>query len=237
MSRLRKSLLAMGALLLLLLIGAAWWLHGNLDAIVKRAIDHYGTQMTQARVSVDSVSLRTTDGVGVVRGLVIGNPSGFRSPHAIKVNLIEFAVDVRTLADPVIHIHRIVIESPDVNYEKGEAMTNFDAIQRNIGRTISSGADDRQRTSSAPPRKLIVDELVIRNARAHATSPALLGQSISANLPDVSMRDIGKKEGGITPAQLGERVSRVISQRLVASLAFERAFKSLGDTVKGIFGR
>ena len=45
------------------------------------------------------------------------------------------------------------------------------------------------------------------------------------------------EEGGITPAQLGERVAQALSQRLIASLGFDRAFKSLGDRVKGVFGR
>jgi hypothetical protein len=65
------------ALVVLLVAGGAWWLHGNLDAIVKRSIAHYGSQMTQARVDVEAVRIRGTDGSGVVRGLVVGNPADF----------------------------------------------------------------------------------------------------------------------------------------------------------------
>src|SRR5438132_4061417 len=124
------------ALLLLAVAGGGWWLFGNLDAIVKRGITRYGSQMTQARVEVDAVQIRTTDGSGAIRGLVVGNPAGFRTPHALKVALIEVAVDIRTLTDPVVVIKRIVIESPDVIYEKGDSMTNFEAIQRNIAQAI-----------------------------------------------------------------------------------------------------
>ena len=39
------------AVLLLALAGGAWWLYGNLDAIVARAIERYGSQMSGAKVS------------------------------------------------------------------------------------------------------------------------------------------------------------------------------------------
>lgn len=225
--------------LMVALVGGAWWLYGNLDHIVARGITRYGNQMTAATVTVESVQLRSADGIGVVRGLVVGNPSGFRTDHALKVGVIEVQVDVRTLTDPVVVIKRIVIDSPDVIYEKGETLTNFDAIQQNIARSLaegntSSGSAD---VSASPPRRLIVEDFIIRNAHAQATAPLLMGKTVSATLPDIHLRQLGRAEGGLTPAQLGQIVARAISQRLVASLGFDRVLKSLGDRVKGLFGR
>ena len=231
----KRRLAAAAALLLLVLAGGAWWVYGNLDAIVLRAITRYGSQMTGAKVSVDAVQLRSTDGIGVVRGLVVGNPPGFRTPHALKVGVIEVEVAVRTLTDPVIVVKRIVIDAPDLNYEKGDTMTNFDAIQQNIARSLASGSPGEKGVTGTPPRKLIVEELLIRGAHARATAPTLLGKTVSATLPDVRLRQLGRAEGGLTPGQLGQVVARAISQRLVASLAFDR-LKSLGDRVKGLFG-
>jgi len=235
----RRLLLGTLAVLLLAFVGGAWWLYGNLDAIVARAIARYGSQMTGAKVSVERVQLRSTDGIGVVRGLVVGNPPGFHSQHALKVGVIEVAIDVRTITDPVVVVKRIVIDSPDVIYEKGDTLTNFDAIQQNIARSLAGGGSSPSEPSpgSSPPRKLIVEEFVIRNAHAQATAAALLGKTVSATLPDVHLRQLGRAEGGLTPAQLGQVVARAISQRLVASLSFDRVFRSLGDRVKGLFGR
>ncbi len=227
------------ALVVVLLAGAAWWLHGSLDHIVRRAIGHYGSQMTGSRVSVDSVELRTTDGRGVIRGLIVGNPAGFRASHAIKVGVIDLAIDVRTLADPVVVIKRLAIEAPDLIYEKGESQTNFEALQHHIAQTAgttSGGGSGSSSGSGSAPRRLIVEELVIRNARAQATAAGLAGQTIATTLPDITLRHVGREQGGVTPAQLGQIVTRALTQRLVASLGFERAFKSLGDRVKGLFG-
>lgn len=236
MKRLKKAVLGALALFALVLACGGYWLYGNLDAIVKRAIGHYGSQMTRAHVSVESVRLHTTDGSGLIRGLVIGNPAGFRSAHALKVAVIELQVDIRTLADPVVVVKRIVIDAPDVIYEKGERGTNFEAIQRNIGQALASGAASGASSTASPGRRLIVDELVIRHARAHATSAALMGQSVSATLPDIVLHRLGRDEGGLTPAQLGERVTGALRQRLIASLGVEQALKSLGKRIKGLFG-
>lgn len=226
------------ALVAMLAIGVAWWLHRGLDGIVQRAINHYGSQMTGSRVAVDAVELRTVDGRGVIRGLVVGNPAGFRAPHAIKVGVIDVSLDARTIADPVVVIRRIVIESPDVIYEKGESQTNFEAIQQHIAQAMGTSANrsDSGTGTSSGSRRLIVQELVIRNARAQATAAGLAGQSISTTLPDITLRDIGREQGGVTPAQLGQIVTKALTQRLVASLGFERAFKSLGGRVKGLLG-
>src|SRR5207245_479692 len=107
--------------------------------------------------------------------------------HALKVGVIEVAVDIHTLADPVVVVKRIVIEAPDVIYEKGAAGTNFEAIERNIARSLASGTAGGSDPGpmSKPARKIIVDEFIIRNARAQATAPAMLGQSVSATLPDI----------------------------------------------------
>jgi len=222
--------LAGAALLAALALGmAAWWLHENLDGLVKKGIAHYGSQMTQARVAVDTVRIQGADGRGVLRGLVVGNPAGFRTPHALKVGLVEVAVDLRTLADPVVVVHRIVIDAPDVIYEKSGGSTNFEALQRNIARAAG--------TSPTPARKLIVDELVIRGARARASTPGLAGHTVAATLPDIRLRHVGRAQGGVTPEQLGEQVTRALSQRLVASLSPAHVLKSVGDRVKGWLGR
>jgi len=237
MTRFRKGLLGGFVLLMLLIAGGSYWLFGNLDSIVKRAISHYGSQMTQAKVKVDEVQIRTADGLGVVRGLTVGNPDGFKSAHALKVGVIEVAVDIRTLADDVVVVKRIVIESPDVIYEKGPSGTNIEAIQRNIAQAVASGTAGGPEAPIKPARKIIVDEFVIRNAHAQASSPALLGQTVSATLPDIVLRNLGRAEGGLTPAQLGDRVAKALSQRLLASLGFDRVLKSIGDRMKGVFGR
>ena len=103
------------ALLILLLGGALFWLHHNLNHLVKNAIETYGSQMTEAKVTVSSVAITTTTGTGIIRGLVVGNPKGFKTPYALKVGQVEVEIDLSTLTHPAILIKKIMIDAPDVS--------------------------------------------------------------------------------------------------------------------------
>lgn len=68
----KKALLAIVVVLVAAIGGGIWWLHGNLDGLLKSAIEDYGSKMKQAKVSVGSVELKAADGKGAIRGLVVG---------------------------------------------------------------------------------------------------------------------------------------------------------------------
>lgn len=232
----KKIILSLVALLLLAIAGGAYWLHGNLDHLVKSAIGNYGSAMTGAKVKVEKVDIRPTDGRGTLEGLQIGNPPGFKSPYALKVGTVELEVELSTLTQDVVVIRKIAVNAPDVIYEKADAMTNFDAIQKNIEKYLGPSSKDSK------ARKLIVTEFIIRGAKAHATAPFVGDKTIDAELPDLHLRDLGKAKGGLTPGELGQEVANALEQRLMASLSFDRLMKSIGSalektgkTIKGWF--
>lgn len=178
--------------------------------------------MTQAPVKVGAVKLAPTHGRGSIHDLRVGNPKEFKTAHALQVR-------------------QITIEAPDVVYEKkDEGLTNFDALMRNIAAYIGESAPSGSRSG----KKLIVDSLTIRAARAHATAPLLAGKTVDINLPDIALKDIGRAQGGVTPGELGGIVTNAIRARLVASFKFDRLLQSgsqvldkAGATIKGWFGK
>lgn len=54
--------------------GALYWLRNNLDSLVRDAIAKYGSEMTQAKVSVGSVKIDAVNGEGIISDFEIGNP-------------------------------------------------------------------------------------------------------------------------------------------------------------------
>lgn len=227
------------ALLLLAVVaaGAIFWLRGNLDGLVKDAIEKYGSDMTQARVKVASVEISAADGRGVIRGLSIGNPAGFRTPRALKVAEIEVAIDLASLAGDVVTIRKIAIVAPDVIYEKGEVGTNFDAIQKNIAAYVGPSKQEGG-------KKLIVTEFAMRGATGQASAPFMNGKTVVVALPDIVLHDLGKSKGGMTPGELGQAIAAAIKQRLSSEVSFDRLAKSAshglesaGKAIKGLFGK
>lgn len=210
--------------LLALVIGVLVWLGGNLDGMVRSAIAKYGSEMTQASVSVGGVKINALDGVGSISDLTIGNPKGFKTPHAFKVKDFTVSVDPASVTQGVVVVRKIAIIAPDVIYEMGDSMTNFDAIQKNIaGYSGSSGSKaNENKASDKGGTKLIVEEFTIKGAKAHASAPFLDGKMIDVPLPDLTLRNIGKARGGATPAELGEEIAGALKKQLSGSIRFDK---------------
>lgn len=232
----KKSLLALAAVFLLLVAGGAFWLHGNLDNLVQSAISKYGSAMTGATVQVAGVKIKAADGRGALKGLQVGNPAGFKTPYAVKADSIELEVEVASLTKDVVLVKRIAVLAPEVIYEKGEAMTNFDAIQNNIAQYLGPS------TSSGPGKKLIVQEFTIRGAKAQASAAFMDGKTVTVPLPDIQLRDLGKAKGGITPGELGQEITNALEKRLTSAVSFDKLMNSVGgaldkagNAVKGLF--
>lgn len=221
-------------ILIAIIAGALFWLRDNLDGLVRDAIVEYSSEMTQAKVSVGSVKINAVNGECIVSNFVVGNPKGFKTPYAFKVDEFTVALDPASITDNVIIIRKIAIISPEVIYEKGDRMTNFDAIQKNIADYI--GPSDNE---SSPGKKLIVEEFKMRDSKAQATAAFMDDKTVMVDLPDLTMRYIGKAEGGITPGELGQRVASAMEKQLLKVVSFEKlgkAAQQAGEEIGDVAG-
>jgi hypothetical protein len=234
-----KKLVAVLLLLAALIGGAMFWLSGSIDALIKYAVEEYGSTMTQAKISVGAVKIAPADGKGAISDLVIRNPAGFKTAHAIKVGRIDIDIDIASVTRDVILIRRIAIIAPEVIYEKGDSMTNFDAIQKNIASYLGP-ADSKRDDKNG--KKLVVEELTIRDAKAQASAAFMNGKTINVPLPDITLKNLGKEKGGISPGELGQEVTGALKAKLTGAVSFDRLMKSTGEAldkagtaVKGLF--
>lgn len=218
-----KKTIAVLGLLVIAAIAAWLWLGNPLNSLVKAAIEKFGSEMIQAQVSVSKVDLSATDGKGALSGLSVGNPEGFKSSHAFKAGHIEMALEPASLAEEVILIHRIHIDSPDITYEKNDSGTNFDAIQRNVERYLG-----KNKAGKDGSRKMIIESLVIRNARVNYNG------MLDLKLPDIVLRNVGKKSGGATSAQVTRAIIAELNTRLAIALAKAAAIGAVGGVAIGV---
>lgn len=221
-------------LLLVIIAGALFWLRNNLDGLVRNAMTEYGSEMTQAKVSVGSVKIDAMNGEGVISDLVIGNPKGFKTPYAFKVKEVTIAIDPASIAGDVVTVKKITIIAPDVIYEKGVHMTNFDVIQKNIADFVGASASEAAPGEASQETKLIVEEFKIRNSTAQASAAFMDGEMVTVNLPNLTMRNIGKAEGGITPGALGQRIADAMEKQLLKAISFDKLAKTAQQAQKTI---
>lgn len=207
------------ALLVLLLLGAggAYLALNYVDVIVKWALEHYGPEVTGVTVNVGEVKISPRDGRGSIRGLELGSPPGFAAPRSARFGEIRVSLDPATLTAPVIVIRELVVDAPQVTYERGNKTTNLDAIQQRIDAYVQrldaeSAAEGRDVRKSK--RRFIVQRLTLKGARVTMTNPGLRGQGIAFELPDVQLRDLGQREGGLTASEIAARVTAALQNRI-----------------------
>ena len=211
------------AILVIVVAGAAFWAYESLDLIVKVALEHFGPQVTGVSVEVGEVEISAASGRGTLRRVDIGNPPGFSAPRAARLGEISVAVDPASVRAPVVLVHEIVIGSTTVTYERGPHGTNLEAIQKHIadyvkGSQEASGAGDKTATGREVRHRFIVDRLLIRNAKVIMTNPGLKGQGVTFDIPDIELRDLGKREGGATASQIASRVADALVSRIAQKL-------------------
>jgi hypothetical protein len=219
---------AVAALAVVALVAAGVWLYLSLDHVVKRTIEKYVPEILQATVELDEVKLSPADGAGTLRGLRIGNPKGFRAPHAATVGTIALAVDPTTVVKDVVLVRRIAVERPSITYEPGAKGSNFDVLQRNVERYVGAGGDTKG------GRRLIVESLIIRGARVtYAPQVGRGTATISFDLPDIQLRDVGKSRGGVTPGEL----AKIIVDALATRIAEVMARAAVRRGLEGVLGK
>ena len=200
----------------LVVVGVAvFLLYSNLDSLVKTAVEDVRTQATGAKVSVANVELSPTDGKGSMRGLIVGNPSGFETDHAVKLGEISVFVDIATLTGDTIVVKEVVIAGPEVIYEMGGSGSKLDTIKSNVESFVQSTAgggsgDSGDSSGGESQKKIVIEDLYIRDGKVSVSASFLGGRALGAPLPDIRLKDLGKDEGGASPAEIAQQITEAI---------------------------
>ena len=195
---------------------AALLAYHSLDVIVRAALEHWGPDVTGVKVTVAEVALSPRDGRGRVGGLEIGSPAGFSAQRAARFGEVRVALDPATLTSDVILVRELAIESTQITYERGDKATNLDVIQKSI--EVYAKASDpgggKDGGGASSKRKFVIERLTIRKARVMMTARGLGGQGLTFDLPDVELRDVGKRQGGLTASQVAAVVASTLQQKI-----------------------
>ena len=246
-----KKILIGVVVLLVIAAGGVYYLYSNLGGLIKTAMETYGSEATQAQVKVASVNLSLTSGEGAISGISIGNPKGYSAANAFALGLVSMKVDVGSVTKNPVVIKEIVIDKPQLVYEMAtDGSSNLQAIQKNVNAYAAKmgaggGAAGQKPAagSKEPERKIIIENLYVRNGQIAASHALLKGKQISTGLPTIHLTNIGKAKGGATPAEIANDVIGAISQQAskAATADLTKSLDSLkgavGDAIGGVIGK
>lgn len=197
--KLRNVVLSAVAVAILATAGALWWVYASRDALLKSAVEHYGPILTGVTVTVKGVRLEPAEGKGAILGLEIGNPAGFKSPRALTLAEMRLTIDFASVATDVIRLKEVVLEAPAITYERGRGSDNMSIIQKHLEAEVAKLAGPKNADAGAG-KKFIIDHLYVRNAKASYSD------TVTLPIPDLHLRDVGKKTNGATAGEVLKEV-------------------------------
>jgi hypothetical protein len=216
--RFLRRLLLRAAILLLVLIllglGAAWLL---VDRLAKTAIERGGTYALGVDTTVEDVDLKILDGTLRIDAMTVANPEGFDTPHAMRFDRFDFAIDTGSvLSDPVV-MHNIELTGLDMHIEQKLTKSNIGTILENVRRFESKSPEEKQEEGSG--KRIVVDRLVINEVTAHVHLLSVLGgelEPITVVVPRIELA--GLTSDNAKGMLIGELFAKVIPAIIEAVL-------------------
>jgi uncharacterized protein involved in outer membrane biogenesis len=189
-------------------------MHFFLGGIVKSGVNKFGPSITQTKVELLDANISPLSGVGTLTGLSVANPAGWSPTDAFRLGKVHIDLEPFSLMKDHIVINELVIEEPQIFYETKLVASNINDLLKNIEQSVG-GKESEPKTSDGKPIKLSVRKLVMQDGRVTIGAG---GQVVTIPLPQIDMADIGVKEGGVTPAQLGVAIQTATEKRVSSKL-------------------
>ncbi len=236
-----KSVIAGAVVVLLIaLAGVSIFLVQNIDALLKGLIEQIGSEITQTWVTVDEVKLDLAKGSGSLSGLKIANPEGFSENNLLELGDIAITIDTASLSGPVYVINEISVDGVKVLAEEIGGTTNVQTLLDNIkSGTSTPGDPDEEAEATETPGAtesedilLAIESIDFLNGNVSLKSEILGDRELE--LIDFRLRQLGSKEKGLTPAELGAEIaSQVIVQisAAVTDMIADLTSESLKDKI------
>jgi hypothetical protein len=236
-----RVLIGAVVLLVLVVIATAVFLGLFLDSGIKRGVETFGPMLTKVDVKLDSVSIGLLSGSGKIKGLVIGNPTGYKSPTAISVGSASLALSPGSLLSDKVVIKSINLQSAEITFETDFHGNNLSKIRSNLNDSMKDSSakkpkqpeqgqkqpapaqkppEEAKKTKEAQAeKKLQVDDFVISGAKLHLGITALGGDAASVTLGEIHLKDLGTGPDGITAAELTSEVLKAIEDQALQASA------------------
>jgi hypothetical protein len=150
-------------------------------------------------------------------------------------------VDEGSLMKDTIVIKKVEVVEPDVTYEKEGKTDNFQALLANVQKNMPKGESPKKEPEKeGQGKKLIINDFVIKKGKVNLAGETpggiVGGKQISADLPEIHLKDIGQNKGGASPADVAKEIFEAVYAKMTGPIvmgALNAQLKKLGGAVQG----
>ena len=154
----------------------------------------------------------------------------------MKVKSIKVNIDEKSLTKDTIIIDSIEVIAPDITYEKIKGTDNFKTILANVEKSTSSGKATKEKAEGEKEgegKKLLIRNFIVKDGKVNFSTALLGDKTISANLPDIHLKNIGEKKGGATPAEAVKEIFRSLYAKITSPAVMDVFNKGLKNITEG----
>jgi ribosomal protein L12E/L44/L45/RPP1/RPP2 len=212
-----------GLVVLALIAGAAVYFLGSmaLNKGIKTGVESVGPKVTQTPVTLDAVNISFLSGSGSLKGLKVGNTEGFKSENIFALGQIDIKVDTGSVFSDKIIIDEIIINAPEISYEKTLTSSNIKELLKNIeaftGAADETGAGTEVAAEESGAKKqVVIRKLVIEEGTIYVGA---LGVGQTVKLPRIEMNDIGEGGDRMTMAEAIDMVLKKVLSNIGPAIA------------------
>ncbi len=223
-------------LLLILIIGGAYWVWNYFDwhSKVRQMVHIYGSQVVGTDVNIGRIDVSLKDGRGSVSDITVGNPNGYSKDLIINLGTAAVKVDVESVKRALMEtakktgpkvktivIDEVRISKPEVTYELMNLnRNNANDVMANIKKNTASSAkkeEPKPQDKDAVQYNVAIKKVVVEDGTA-TIAAGLLGvsKSLSVPLPTVTINNVGTEKQGIT---IGDGLARVFQEILKTTVS------------------
>ncbi len=243
-------------LLLLVIIVVTFYFAGGfmVSSAVTKGAEYFGI-----KAGLGSFVLNPFSQVVTVGDFYVKNPEGYTDNNLIAVKKFHIDTDLDTsiFTSRKVKIDTVQVEGLDLtlegNYTLLKRRTNIDDLLEKLNKVKKTETEKPAPTADGedvPPMKFIIDELVVQDCQVRGV---INGNAVLVKVPSFTMKELGKKEDGLTATELSiaitnELLSRVVVPVLEGAIkgavqgaskgeeAGKSATEGIQNAVKSIFG-
>jgi len=208
-------------------------LYSNLDKLVAKGIEKYGSEATGTKVSVTGVDISLREARGSIAGLTVASPEGFDARTALSLDDITVAIDIKSLREDPIVVNEIRIKAPVVSAEITETgRSNIEELKKRIEEYAAKPGGGEGGGTNVKTSKLRIERFVFEEGRIEVDASALGIEKRSIVLPEIRLDDIGGPAGA-TPDELAATILKTLAARTTSTIAGSEIDRLINEKLGG----
>jgi len=225
----RKLFLTLGAIVLVAIAGALYFINYRIDGVVETRIEKAATMALGTAVEVGGVRTNLRDGTLTIAEISVANPPGFDNPYAVQLHDVAAAVDYSGR-----EIKHVTVENPEFFIEESDGITNFEQMLQSLdagdGAEPGMAADKGAKGSGSQGGEPVIS---IRHFRINKTRAVFESRSLD-RFTDIEVDAIEMSDLSGTPSQLATLIAREVVGELSSAAATEMLKAQAKKQLKGV---